>query len=161
MNYCPEWVFDICCARAAQEFISHDLELETYAKKYERGLAQHYEAISYSLFYEGAEEMLRFLDEIGEEAAAETLHSFIYSRTKFESKGKPRKLKTLLSTALDPQKELTFGPELALKHFRGFVFRLRSKNEFFAPDGWNIADEEHIEWLGELLNEELSLFSSL
>jgi len=66
-----------------------------------------------------------------------------------------------LSTALDPQKELTFGPELALKHFRGFVFRLRSKNEFFAPDGWNIADEEHIDWLGELLNEELSLFSSL
>ena len=79
MNFCPEWVFDICCARAAQEFISHDLELETYAKKYERGLAEHYEAISYSLFYEGAEEMLRFLDEIGEEAAAETLHSFIYS----------------------------------------------------------------------------------
>ena len=73
-------------------------------KNMKRGLSEHYETISYSLIYEGAEEMLRFLDEIGEEAAAETLHSFIYSRTKFESKGKPRKLKTLLSTALDPRR---------------------------------------------------------
>ena len=48
--------------------------------------------------------MLRFLDEIEEEAASECLHSFIFSRTKFESKGKVRKLKSLLSTALDPER---------------------------------------------------------
>ena len=108
MNFCPEWVFDICCARAAQEFISHDLELETYAKKYERGLAEHYEAISYSLFHEGAEEMLRFLDEIGEEAAAETLHSFIYSRTKFESKGKPPQVKDAFVYGSGPPEGVDF-----------------------------------------------------
>lgn len=161
MSFCPQWVFDIACARAAQEFISHDMTLEAYAKKYERGLSEHYEVISYSLIYQGAEEMLRFLDEIGEDAAAETLHSFIYSRTKFESKGKPRKLKTLLSTALDPQREMTYGTDEAMKQFRGFVFRLRSKNEFYAPDGWNISDEEHIDWLAELMNEEISFLSSL
>ena len=36
MGFCPQWVFDVCCARAAQEFISLDLDLETYAKKYEK-----------------------------------------------------------------------------------------------------------------------------
>ena len=39
MGFCPQWVFDVCCARAAQEFISLDLDLETYAKKYEKGLS--------------------------------------------------------------------------------------------------------------------------
>ena len=44
MSFCPQWVFDIACARAAQEFISHDMTLEAYAKKYERGLS----AVSYT-----------------------------------------------------------------------------------------------------------------
>ena len=161
MGFCPQWVFDVCCARAAQEFISLDMDLETYAKKYEKGLSEHYEIVSYSLVSEAAEEMLRFLDEIDEEAAFECLHSFIFSRTKFESKGKVRKLKSLLSTAVDPERDLNFYPNVTTKNFRGFVFSLRSKNEFFAPDGWNISDEEHIDWLAELINQELSLFNSI
>ena len=118
MGFCPQWVFDVCCARAAQEFISLDLDLETYAKKYEKGLSEHYEVVSYSLIYEGAEEMLRFLDEIGEDSSSETLHSFIYSRTKFEAKGKPRKMKSLLSSALDPTRDLQYNIGITTKNFR-------------------------------------------
>lgn len=161
MSFCPQWILDISCARAAQEFITHELDLDAYAKKYERGLSEHYEVVSYSLIYEGAEEMLRFLDEIGEDSSSETLHSFIYSRTKFEAKGKPRKMKSLLSSALDPTRDLEYNIDITAKNFRSFVFGLRSKTEFFAPESWNITDEEHVGWLGELLNEEISFFSTL
>ena len=77
MGFCPQWVFDVCCARAAQEFISLDMDLETYAKKYEKGLSEHYEIVSYSLVSEAAEEMLRFLDEIDEEAAVEKIAQYL------------------------------------------------------------------------------------
>lgn len=161
MNFCPQWIFDIASANTALDFISRDLELDAYAKKYERGLGEHYEVVSYSLISEGAEELLRFLAEIGEDSAAECLHSFIYKRTKFESKGKPRKMKSLLSTALDPDREPNYSVDQTMRNFRSFVFGLRAKTEFFAPESWKLADEENIDWLGELVAEEVSLFSLL
>ena len=74
-----------------------------------------------------------FLDEIEEEAASETLHSFIFSRTKFESKGKVRKLKSLLSTALDPERDLNFYPNVTLRIFEALFLVCALKMSFLLP----------------------------
>ena len=73
---------------------------------------------------------------------------------------KVRKLKSLLPTALDPERDLNFYPNVTTKNFRG-LFLVCALKMSFAPDGWNISDEEHIEWLAELINQELSLFNSI
>ena len=41
-KYCPSWIFNLCVARTAYDFITSDLPIKSYAKKYAAGLSEHY-----------------------------------------------------------------------------------------------------------------------
>ena len=43
--YCPPWIFDICVARTASEFLYSELSLTPFAVKYSKGLSSLYETV--------------------------------------------------------------------------------------------------------------------
>ena len=61
--YCPPWIFDICVARVASEFLYSELSLTPFAVKYSKGLSTLYEPIETQQL-EMPAEVLQFLTEI-------------------------------------------------------------------------------------------------
>ena len=60
-NFCPEWVFSICSANAAIEFLSQDTSIESCAKKYSVGLSANYAPVDPDQIALSAQELLLFL----------------------------------------------------------------------------------------------------
>ncbi len=160
-NFCPEWVFSICSANTAVEFLSQETFIESCAKKYSAGLNSHYAQIEPDLIALSAQELLLFLSEIDAgETAVPLLNDYIYNRLKFEATRKPRKIKGMFGSALDPTKTQEYSSEKCTKLFRAMVFGLRSKANPSAPSGWNIIQEENLDWFGELLSQKTSILDS-
>ena len=44
-TYCPSWLFNLCVARTAYDFITSDLPIRAYATKYASGLSEHFAEI--------------------------------------------------------------------------------------------------------------------
>ena len=59
--YCPPWIFDICVARTASEFLYSELSLTPFAVKYSKGLSSLYETVETKQLREGL-----FYDVTGE-----------------------------------------------------------------------------------------------
>ena len=160
-NFCPEWVFSICSANTAVEFLSQDTFIESCAKKYSNGLNAHYSVVEPELMVTSAQELLIFLSEIDAgETAVPLLNDYIFNRLKFEATRKPRKIKSMFGSAFDPTKTQEYSPEKCTKLFRAMVFGLRSKANPPAPTGWTIAQEDNLEWFGKLLTEKTSVIDS-
>ena len=62
--FCPAWIYDIAVARTASEFLSSDMTVEAFARKYSEALSANYREISVEALQEPAEAMLMFLAEI-------------------------------------------------------------------------------------------------
>ena len=160
-NFCPEWVFSICSANTAIEFLSQDTSIESCAKKYSTGLSTHYSSIEPDVMALAAQELLMFLSEIDAgESAVTLLNDYIFNRLKFEATRKPRKIRGLFGSAFDPTKTQEYSPDKCTKLFRAMVFGLRSKANPAAPSGWNITQEENLEWFGKLLAQKTSILDS-
>lgn len=156
--FCPGWIYEIAVARAAQEFLSAELGLEAYAKKYAEGLSADYAPISQEAISEPAENMLQFLSEIeaGEEAV-NLLHNFCYFRLYNEAVGRPRKMRPLFGTLEAPVKQDELHSVDPGKSFRAFVFGFRSNTTPKPPAGWKLEEDEHVPQLAELAAKTLSL----
>ena len=160
-NFCPEWVFSICSANTAIEFLSQETFIESCAKKYSVGLAPHYAPIEPDLIALSAQELLLFLSEIDAgDTAVNLLNDYIFNRLKFEATRKPRKIKGMFGSALDPTKTQEYSSEKCTKLFRAMVFGLRSKANPSAPSGWNISQEQNLDWFGKLLAQKTSILDS-
>ena len=160
-NFCPEWVFSICSANTAIEFLSEDTSIESCAKKYSLGLSAHYSPIESDMMTLAAQELLMFLSEIDAgESAVTLLNDYIFNRLKFEATRKPRKIRGLFGSAFDPTKTQEYAPDKCTKLFRAMVFGLRSKANPSAPSGWSITQEENLEWFGQLLAQKTSILDS-
>ena len=160
-NFCPEWVFSICSANTAIEFLSQETFIESCAKKYASGLNSHYSSIEPEIIALSAQELLLFLSEIDAgETAVPLLNDYIFNRLKFEATRKPRKIKGMFGSALDPTKTQEYSAEKCTKLFRAMVFGLRSKANPSAPSGWNINQEQNLDWFGELLSQQTSILDS-
>ena len=82
-NFCPEWVFSICSANTAVEFLSEDTSIESCAKKYVTELNTKYSQIEAELISLSAQELLLFLSEIDAgESAVPLLNDYIFNRLK-------------------------------------------------------------------------------
>ena len=104
-NFCPEWIFSICSASTAGEFLSQNTSIESCAVKYADGLSSNYTKIEPELISLSAQGLLLFLSEIDAgETAMDLLNNFIFNRLKFEATKKPRKLRSLFGSAFDPDK---------------------------------------------------------
>ena len=69
-NFCPEWVFQVCAAKTASDFLSSNNSLNMIAKKFASGLSVHFNEVKFEEICETAEAILGFLSEVdaGEES---------------------------------------------------------------------------------------------
>ena len=155
--YCPEWIFNISVARTAYEFIISDLPIKAYAKKYSKGLASQYAEIPHEEIETAAEQILRFLVEINAEKSDELLNNYVFFTLKFDHPGSKRKLKGLLGTAFDKEKNKSYNQKNAVKSFRAYVFGLRSGVSEKADPGWDIINEEGIDILNKIISIEADI----
>ena len=160
-TFCPYWIFNICVARTAYEFIISDLPIKAYAKKYEKGLSEHYKGITHEEIEAAAELLLRFLVEINAEKSDELLNSYIFFTLKFDHPGSKRKLKGLFGSAFDKEKNKDFSSNGAAKSFRAYVFGLRSGVTEKSVPGWDIKNEEDIEILKNIIETEADIIDGV
>ena len=153
-NFCPEWVFAVCCARTAYDFLSGNNSLNIIAKKFSNELCSRYNEVKYEEISDVAEKNLQFLSDVnaGEEAI-NFLNDYIYFRISFNSNGSPRKIKSMFSSAFDDEKEKDYNSEKTNKIFKATIYSLRNGVATSAPPGWVIGDVEDIDWLGEIFEQ--------
>jgi hypothetical protein len=158
-NFCPEWVFSICCAQTANSFLTSNNSISAIAKNFSFGLSEKYNEVKFEEIIDLAENTLQFLSEIqaGEDATI-YLVDYIHYRTKFQANGSERKLSGLFSSAFDGEKIKNYNPKTTFKIFKATVFSIRNNAIPKASPGWVITDEPDIDWLGELFIKEIDLF---
>ena len=161
MSFCPDWVFDIAVAKAAMDFLSTDVPIYAVSNKYAEGLSEKYSSITKEQISEPAESVLHFLAEVnaGDEAVT-FLNGFVYFRYNYEATNKPRKLKPMFGEADEAVKVKAFDGELALKHFKAYVFALRSSSAPVAPGGWRLEIEENTLHIADVSRRQLSILDA-
>jgi len=161
MSFCPYWVFEIAVAKTAQEFLASDVPIVALSGKYSEGLSEKYSPIEKAEVAATAELILHFLHEIeaGEEAVT-FLNGFVYFRYCFEAFNKPRKLNPMFGEADDPEKLKSFSGEDSVKHFKAYVFGLRSNSAPVAPVGWRLEAEENNLHIAEVSRRTVSILDA-
>ena len=156
-KFCPSWIFNLCVARTAYDFIISDLPIRAYAKKYASGLSEHYAEVKTEEIEQEAELVLRFLVETNSEESDQLLNNFVFFSLKYIQHGSKRKLKGLFGSAIDPTKEKEYQEKITLKNFKAYFFGFRN-GVIEKPDpGWNIIEEEGIDFLVELIKKEANI----
>jgi len=137
MAKCPDWIFDILCARISVLFLSSSHPLEMSSNHFCQGLGNYYDAIDPKGPAELAEHMVRFLSEVnaGEDAVV-FLTDFIYFRMNYDTKTKKRNLKPLFGNPEEGVAEAHHSD--ALTRFKAYVFGLRSNNSPTPPAAWDM-----------------------
>ena len=161
-NYCPHWIVSIVTAQSGIEFLSGSSTLPAIAKKYSRGLSEHYDTVDFQYISAIAEEKLRTLSQIeAAENAVVILNAYVYRRFKFHPDNKPRKITGLFGSEFSGVKVPLADQQELCKMFKAFIFSIRSNIYNYAPTGWTIIQEPEAKWLGELVAEPSSIFDSL
>jgi hypothetical protein len=156
--YCPPWIFDICVARVASEFLYSELSLTPFAIKYSKGLSSLYEPVETEKLETIGEGLLQFLTEIDAgESAADFLRHYTYFKLYFETNNVKRKLSPLFGSIEDPVKNMDFSEDKAQKNFRAFVFSLRSNTIEMPPDIWALEKDENLPKLNAIITQEVSV----
>ena len=90
-NFCPEWIFGVCSAACAKEFLSSENSLNSVSRKFAQGLSEKYTEIKFEQITACAEEILQFLSDLeANEDAVTYIESYIYRRMCFKSSGAER-----------------------------------------------------------------------
>ena len=156
--FCPPWIFDICVARTASEFLYSELNLTPFAVKYSKGLSSIYETIETQQLEIAAQSLLEFLNEIqAGESAAEILRVYTYFKLYFETNNTKRKLTPLFGSIEDPVKNMDFNEDKAVKNFRAFVFSLRSNIIETPPETWALDNDENLPKLNPIITQEVNM----
>lgn len=155
---CPNWIYEICVARVTSEYISSELDVVAFAKKYSEGLAVLYNPIPIEVFTEPSQEIVVFLAEINAgELSVELLENFTYFRLYFEALNVPRKLKTVFGSIEDPSKQPLEPKENTLKSLRAYIFGLRSNTVPTKPPEWKLENDENVPKLAELVAKPVTI----
>ena len=160
-KFCPRWLFNLSVSMTAFEFITSDLPIRSYAKKYSNGLNNHYLEIKKEEIESAAEAVLRFLVEINAENSDELLNAYGYFCLKYHADGSKRKIKGLFGSAFDAEKEKKFSEADCLKTFKAYIFGLRSGVTYKPSAGWDIKDEENIDLFLEILKTDAQISDAL
>ena len=157
--FTPGWIFDISVARTASEYLSSEIGIEAFAKKYAEGLASYYKnAIEVEVFSDTAETILEFLSEIeAGDRAVEFLNDFTYFRLYYENNSTPRKMKPLFGSIEDGEKLQEYKPEETIKAFRAYIFGMRSNAVPTAPDGWRLETDNNIDKFKLIIERQVSM----
>ena len=158
-NYCPEWIFGICCANTSKEFLSSNNSIAAISKKYSTTLSEKYNEIRFEEILDLSENILQFLSDInaGEEAVT-YIDDYVHYRTKFQASGSERKISGIFSSAFDSSKIKEYGTKESLKVFKATIFSIRNGVISECTPGWTINDHPDIDWLGELFQKKVDIF---
>ena len=144
------------------DFLTGSSSLPSIARKYSRGLAEHYEPINVSILEGVAEEKLRILSDIeAAENAVIILNAYVFRRFKFHKDNRPRRISGFFSSQFKGVKGPLLDQKELCTSFKAFIFSIRSNVYNYAPSGWTIVEEPEVGWLGELVAEPSSIFDSL
>ncbi len=156
--FCPNWIYQISVSRVASEYLSSELDITPFSKKYSEGLKQFYEIIPIENFTTPAENIVVFLGEIeAGETAVELLQNYTYFRVYFETLNTPRKLKSMFGSIEDGVKTPLEPIETTLKSFRAYVFGLRSGTVPTPPSEWTLESDENVPNLSALARQQVSI----
>ena len=153
-QYCPEWIFGICSAATAKEFLSSENSLNSISRKFSEGLSEKFKEIKFEEITACAEEILQFLSDLeANEDAVNYIDSYIYRRMCFKSSGAERKISGMFSSELDPVKTNDYSGKNVAKIFRATIFAIRNHTLEDMPPGWSYEDVEGLDWFQDLLNK--------
>ena len=160
-QFCPEWIFGVCSAATAKEFLTSNNSLNSISRKYSEGLSEKFNQIKYEEITVCAEEILQFLSDLeANEDAVNYIDSYIYRRICFKSSGAERKISGMFSSELDPVKTYDYSGKNVVKVFRATIFAIRNNTLSDKPPGWSFEDVENLDWLKELLNKPTDLLDN-
>lgn len=159
--FCPNWIYQISVSRVTSEYLSSELDITLFGKKYSEGLKQFYETIPIENFTTPAENIVVFLGEIeAGETAVELLQNYTYFRVYFETLNTPRKLKSMFGSIEDGVKTPLEPIETTLKSFRAYVFGLRSGTVPTPPSEWTLESDENVPNLSALASQQVSILDA-
>ena len=160
-EYCPEWIFGICSAAAAKEFLSSENSLNSISRKFSEGLSEKFKEIKFEEITACAEEILQFLSDLeANEDAVNYIDSYIYRRMCFKSSGAERKISGMFSSELDPVKTNEYSTKNVSKVFRATIFAIRNHTLEDMPPGWTYEEVEGLEWFKDLLNKPTNILDN-
>lgn len=159
--YCPNWIYQISVARVVSEYLSSEMGIEAFVKKYNQGLSSRYDPIPVESFNDPAEQIIIFLGEIeAGDSAVELLNNYTYFKLYFETLNVPRKLKSMFGNIEDSVKVPLETSDSALKSFRAYIFGLRSGTVPTPSEGWRLEDDEHVPNLSKLASQTVSILDA-
>ena len=160
-QFCPEWIFSVCCASTAKEFLSSDNSLNSISRKFSNGLSEKYNEIKPEEIAVCAEEILQFLSDLeANEEAVNYIDSYVYRKICFKSSGADRKISGIFSSELDPVKTNEYSGKNITKTFRATIFAIRNHTLSDKPPGWSYDDVENLDWLKDLLNKPVDILDN-
>jgi len=145
-RFMPEWVLGFTCAYISLRFVNGTMPLQAFTNKYSKSLSEKYADASSKKLIGISQDMLYFLATFESSNHMAIVESYMFNSLNFTQGGKKRKIKTLFGSALDAQKQVTTH-EASIRRFKNFVFQLRADSRYKAPAGWNLREEQGIEWL--------------
>lgn len=162
MSYCPNWIFDAVCAQVSNDFVSQDLPLQNFAKKYTDGLADKFAPIAPEEVSSTAEEFIRALDEVKVESEAVILlNSYSYFRIYYESNNVKRKMKPIFGSVDAPVAAKEYDIDSSTKRFKAYLFSLRSSVAVQAPSGWKLSKCNELPFLRDIAGKSINILDIL
>jgi hypothetical protein len=153
-RFMPEWVLGFTCAYISLRFVNGTIPLQAFTKKYSKSLSEKYADASSKKLIGISQDMLYFLATFESSNHMAIVESYMFNSLNFTQRGKKRKIKTLFGSALDAQKQAT-TQQASIRRFKNFVFQLRADIRYNAPEGWNLREEQGIEWLQDIYEQNI------
>ena len=153
-RFMPEWVLGFTCAYISLRFVNGTMPLQAFTNKYSKSLSEKYADASSKKLIGISQDMLYFLATFESSNHMTIVESYMFNSLNFTQRGKKRKIKTLFGSALDAQKQVTTH-EASIRRFKNFVFQLRADSSYNAPKGWNLREEQGINWLLDIYDQNI------
>ena len=159
-RFMPDWVLGCTCADITIRFVNSTIPLEAFANKYSKSLSEKYVDASSKKLMGISQDMLYFLATFESSNHMGVVESYMFNSLNFTKRGRKRKIKTLFGSALDAKEQATTH-QASVRRFKNFVFQLRSNDKYNAPEGWNLREEQGIDWLLDIYEQNVIAMDGL
>ena len=156
----PDWVLGCTCAHITIRFVNGTIPLEAFANKYSKSLSEKYVDASSKKLMGVSQDMLYFLATFESSNHMGVVESYMFNSLNFTKRGRKRKIKTLFGSALDAKEQATTH-QASIRRFKNFVFQLRANDKYNAPEGWNLREEQGIDWLLDIYEQNVIAMDGL
>ena len=66
----------------------------------------------------------------------------------------------MFNSAFNPEKEKDYSVENSIKVFRATIYGIRNNTMPKAPPGWNVLEEEELDWYKELIEKPIDILDN-